>query len=159
MTQKHIITTVVIAVVVGAASFFGGYKLGQSKTPARSGQFMGSGQAGSRTGGAAGANAARRAGGGFTSGQIISKDDKSITVQLPNNGGSKIIFYAASTQINKPLPVDATQLTTGTNVIVTGTANSDGSITAQNIQIRPAGMPGPGGQPGQGQPSSTPSGQ
>jgi len=151
MNNKQIITTIVIAVVVGAAGFFGGYKFAQSKTPAsRAGQFAAAGRTG-----AAGGNAARRAGGGFTSGQIISSDSKSITVQLPNNGGSKIVFYAPSTQINKPTTVDASQLTTGSNVIVTGTANSDGSITAQNIQIRPAGQPGFGG-PGGGQSSTTP---
>ena len=153
MNNKQIITTIVIAVVVGAAGFFGGYKYAQSKTPAsRAGQFAAAGRTG-----AAGAAGARRinAGGGFTSGQIISADSKSITVQLPNNGGSKIVFYAPSTQINKPTTVDASQLTTGSNVIVTGTANSDGSITAQNIQIRPAGQPGFGG-PGGGQSSTTP---
>jgi Domain of unknown function (DUF5666) len=77
------------------------------------------------------------AGGGFAMGQILSKDSDSFTVQLPT-GNSEIVFYSSSTQIIKPTAVSADALTTGTNVMIGGSTNSDGSVTAQTIQIRNA---------------------
>jgi hypothetical protein len=67
------------------------------------------------------------------------------------NGGSQIAVLAPSTQYRKAVDGSATDVTTGSMVTITGTQNSDGSITAQNVQIRTAsstqaGMPGPDGQ-------------
>jgi hypothetical protein len=154
MNKKHIITTIVIAIAVGIGGFFGGMQYQKGKTPAVGGNLTAAqrqqfANGGGRTGGA-------RNFGNFAGGQIISVDSKSITVKAPDNS-TKIVFYSGSTQINKPTTVDASQLTNGENVVVTGTTNSDGSVTAQNIQIRPAGQGLPGQGRGQGQSSSTPS--
>jgi len=143
MNKNTIITAIIVAIVFAGAGFFGGMKYQQRKTPAvvtrapgtfgnfAEGNFAGRG---GRTGGANG-------GAGFASGQILKVDSNSITVQLPNNGGSKIVFYSTSTPIGEMKAGSAADLTTGQNVLVTGTPNSDGSVTAQNIQIRPAMPP------------------
>ncbi len=131
MNKKHIVTLVVVAVVFAGGGFFGGMQYQKSKTPAMSALR---GQGGQFAGGRGMRGSA--AGGGFVGGKIISKDDKSITVQL-QSGGSKIVFYSSSTQISKPAPVQASDLATGQTVIVSGQANADGSVAAQTIQIRP----------------------
>jgi hypothetical protein len=69
-------------------------------------------------------------------GEIISKDDKSITVKL-QDGSSKIVMLSTTTQINKAQTVDATSLVVGETVRVIGNVNADGSVTAQDIQINP----------------------
>ena len=130
------IVHIVILVAVAGASFYGGVLFQKSKTPAgltMRGQGAVAGRFRTGMGGAGGMGA-----GGFVNGQILSADAKNITVQLPNNGGSKIVFLSGSSQIAKSVAGSATDLTVGENVLVTGTANSDGSVTASNIQIRPA---------------------
>ena len=78
-------------------------------------------------------------------GTIIAKDATSITVQLrsvgsstPTTTGTKIVLYDASTQIMKTDTGTTNDLTIGQSVVVGGTANSDGSVTATSIQLRPA---------------------
>ena len=137
MDKKKIITLVVVAVVAGGIGFFGGTKFSQAKAKTAQAAFRG-GAGGAAFAGRRGANSQN--GGGFTGGQIISKDDKSITIKTMD-GGSKIVFLAGSTQISKSVSGTSADLNNGENVVVTGTANSDGSVTAQNIQIRPAMPP------------------
>lgn len=80
-------------------------------------------------------------------GEIISADDKSITVKLPDNS-SKIVLLTDTTIINKSAEGAKEDLKTGEKVALFGTENSDGTVTAQNIQLNPAfrntgtGMPG-----------------
>src|SRR4029077_14482427 len=96
-------------------------------------------------------------GGGFVAGTLVSKDATSVTIQLggPNASstnagatGSKIVLYNGSTQIGKFDTGTSDDLKVGDMVTVQGSTNSDGSITAQMIQIRPAGMGGFGGRGG-----------
>jgi hypothetical protein len=67
-------------------------------------------------------------------GEIILKDQESITIKLMN-GGSKIIFISDSTQVSKNIDTDIEELEVGQNIIVQGTDNSDNSVTAKSIQI------------------------
>jgi len=82
--------------------------------------------------------------GGFTTGQIIAKDATSITVQLISGGpsgtpsGSKIVFLDINTKVTKQVSGTLADLAVGTDVSVTGTPNTDGSISATAVQIRPA---------------------
>lgn len=127
---SKIISGIVILLVVAGGSFYWGtnYGKGQTMTAASSLRANFASRTG-RTG---------VAGAGFTTGTIISKDSSSITLQLSGGtGGSKIIFYSNATQIGKMTTGTGADLTNGTTVSVTGTTNSDGSVTADSIQIRP----------------------
>src|SRR3989339_12106 len=139
----------VVVIAVGAGSFYAGMKYGQSQRASRAGTFTRQFNGNSGPNGAAGADGQRVRinGGGFTIGEILSKDDKSITVKLAD-GGSKIVFYSDSTVVSKSATTTMQDLTVGENVMVSGTTNQDGSISAQMVQIRPAGAP----MPEQGQP-------
>ena len=148
--NKLIAIVIATAVVVGGGAFYGGMKYAQSKVPQgrlsqadfqnlqnfspeerqQRLQELGANAGGFR-GGQRGGNA-----GGFTTGEIISKDDKSVTVKL-RDGGSKIVFLSDSTEITKSAAGTLSDLEVGKNISVNGTANSDGSITAQSIQLRP----------------------
>jgi hypothetical protein len=142
MKNTYIISLVLVALVIGGGSFFGGmqYAKATSGTPGatRNAAFAGRTVAGG----------ARNAG-GFTSGQVVSKDATSITVKL-SNGGSKTVYFSDKTVVSKMATGTMDDVSQDTNVTITGTANSDGSIAATMIQIRPAGMdiPGFGGQAG-----------
>jgi hypothetical protein len=88
-------------------------------------------------------------------GEIISTDETSITVKT-EDGSSKIVLLTGSTSINKAEEVTKTALIKGVRVAVFGTTNTDGSVTAQNVQLNPQlQMRGPG-QTGQGTPAATP---
>ena len=148
--NKLIAIVIATAVVVGGGAFYGGMKYAQSKVPQgrlsqadfqnlqnfspeerqQRLQELGANAGGFR-GGQRGGNA-----GGFTTGEIISKDDKSVTVKL-RDGGSKIVFLSDSTEITKSAAGTLSDLEVGKNISVNGTTNSDGSITAQLIQLRP----------------------
>lgn len=128
MKNTNIIITVLLVAIVGGGAFFAGVKYQQGKQPTAR-QFNGA--AGQRN--VMGAN---RIGFRPVSGEIISSDDKSITVKL-NDGNSKIVFLAGNTNINKAAQATKSDLKVGEKVAVTGQENSDGSVIAQNIQLNP----------------------
>lgn len=76
--------------------------------------------------------------GGFVSGEIVSADATSITVK-DSTGSTKVVYYSGTTTIDKTVTGAAADLTVGLNVTTNGTSNSDGSVAATTIQIRPAG--------------------
>lgn len=142
MNKTNVIAVVVIVAVVGVAAFFGGVKYGRKDQAAGGRQAMMNFQG--RQFGNGGSQAVRNRGGnGFINGEIIKKDDTSITVKLPD-GGSRIIFINASSSVLKSTAGSAADLEAGKAVSINGAANSDGSMTAQMIQLRdrPFGVPG-----------------
>ncbi len=132
MKAQQIVFTIILVLAVGAAAFWGGIEYQKGKTP-----MMGRGaQAGlqgrnggqGRFGGRNGETGAR--------GQVISSNDNGITVKLPD-GSSKIVIISSGTQVGKQQPAAKSDIQNGDTVMVFGTANSDGSINAQSVQINP----------------------
>jgi hypothetical protein len=129
------IIMILLCVVFGAGGFFAGMKYRGGQTSG-GGQFVGrfNGQAGAgRTGGEG-----TRTGLRPISGDIISADNNSITVKLAD-GSSSIVLLTSKTTINKEATASSADLTTGVRVSAFGTANTDGSMTATNVQINPMG--------------------
>ncbi len=141
MEKKYSAYIVVGAVILAVISFYGGEVYAKYKVSSsfRSGQMMGNRQGGF-SGGQQG-NRFRSSMGGFIAGTILSKDAQTITISLPD-GSSKIVLIGESTQVSKFTPGTDNDLTLGTSVMVMGAPNSDGSITAQSVQIRPASSNG-----------------
>ena len=159
------IITAIVGVVLAAAGFGGGMMFQKSKDSLKglSGTALqskitslGLGTSGAQgTGntngartffgtGAPGAGFAGRgrAGGGFVSGDIVSADATSITVK-DATGSTKVVYYTSATTIDKTVTGAASDLVIGQNVTTNGTANSDGSVAATTIQLRPAGSTTP----------------
>lgn len=147
--NNSLIITGVVAVVVATVAFFGGMQYQKSKTPANS-FFANGGQQGNGQGRRFGNGTGGRNGGAVI-GEILSADESSITVKLMD-GSSKIVVVSSSTSINKAASASRSDLKKGERVAVFGTTNSDGSVTAQNIQLNPqmrfgGNGPRPTGQP------------
>jgi len=138
--MKNNITLVAILALLagGAAGFFGGMQYQKSQRP-NYGQFAGAGGFGTR--GGSGVNGMRRNGNGAV-GTILNVDANSMTVKL-NDGSSKIVLLTGTTSINKAATAAASDLTVGETVSAFGTTNTDGSITATNVQINPMVRPTP----------------
>ena len=135
MNKKNIAGVVIIIVIAGAA-FYGGMVYGKSTTPSM-GQFANEQFTGVQNG-ARGVGMRNNPNSGFVVGEIISKDTASTVIKM-QDGSTKIILIASSTQVIKSSSGTINDLKIGTNITITGSSNSDGSVTAQNIQIRPNG--------------------
>jgi len=129
------VVTVVVLLIVAGGAFYGGTVYGKSHPVMRQGAIKNGEIRPNIRSGAGMPNGAN-----FISGDIISKDANSITLKMLSNEGSKIIFYSNTTQISKMASGTTNDLATGVSVSVTGTTNSDGSVTAKSIQIRPTGQ-------------------
>ncbi len=143
MKNTLLIGFIIAIIIVGGGSFYGGMIYGKSQGGAQNSSFSqrqgfgAGGIGGMQRNGSGLAGGGNRMAGGFINGDILAIDDKSITVKSAD-GGSKIIFLSASTQISKFAAGSLSDLVVGQTVIANGTTNTDGSITAQMIQLRPA---------------------
>ena len=121
----------VVAIIIGLGGFYGGMKYQESKIPDFSKNLPGNfeqmrGQMEHRLNGGSGLTTVR--------GEIISIDDSGVTVKLADNSG-KIVILTNSTAIIKSEEGSTEDLSEGIEVMVIGQTNSDGSVTASNIQI------------------------
>jgi len=129
--NKNIIVGVA-GIVLLAGGFYGGVTYTKSARPADFGTSAMNGPM--RNGGMGAGN--MRTSASFITGEVISKDATSITIKMQDNS-TKIILMGSSTQIMKTSSGSIQDLVTNSGVTVTGSANTDGSITAQSVQIRP----------------------
>ncbi len=116
-------------VIIGAGAFFGGMKYQQSKQPSFGNRLAG-------MQGRNGQGSVNRQNFRPVNGEILSSDSKSITVKL-QDGSSKIVLLTDKTLINKADQATVADLKTGEKVAVFGQQNSDGSVTAQSVQLDP----------------------
>lgn len=123
--KNPFLIAVILVMIVGAGAFYGGMKYQQSKMPGLPENFQRLRE-----------QAGQRAAQGLrpVNGTIISQDEESITIKLPDDS-SKIILLTENSTINKTEEGSMEDLPEGIEVMVFGQENSDGSITAQNIQI------------------------
>ena len=135
MNTKIITVMVVSMITIGGGSFFAGTKHQANKESSRSGNFptmVQSGQMRNAQNGGVGTRSEQ--GNSVIAGEILFKDENSITLKLPD-GGSKIVFFSESTTVTKSATGLITDLEINDTVMVSGSANSDGVINAQSIQI------------------------
>ncbi len=129
----------VLSVVVVIGVFYAGMMYARSGTRGQfNGQFPGAQMGMRNVNGRVGMNA-----GGIVFGEIISKNETGVTVKM-QDGSTKITLIDSNAQIMKSSAGSLTDLLVGTTISVTGTTNSDGSVTAQTVQIRPATSTFPG---------------
>jgi hypothetical protein len=152
-----IIMAVVGALIVLAGGFYGGTVYGKQQAQAslpqgfrdRMTQFTPGdelpGAAVQRQFGQAGGGQIAALGGGLM-GQIEEIDGNSLLV-TGFDGQKTSVQATDTTLIEKYASVTVADLQIGEEVVVSGSENEDGSITARSIQVAPAGRFAPGGAP------------
>ncbi|MCL4208415.1 hypothetical protein KJZ63_02150 [Patescibacteria group bacterium] len=143
----NLLLTVSALAVVGATSFYAGTKFQQSRSFSGgfgSGNFAGRmmDSAGNRqfdikrTGGSTqGFQVGGMLGSGRpASGEIIAVDGQSLTIKS-QDGSTKIVLLSDKTTVNKTEAGATSDLKTGESIMVVGTPNQDGSLTAQVINL------------------------
>ena len=151
MKKQNLVIAIVVGVVLITGTFYGGMQYGIKNT-AKSQVMQGSrnsasafagggqrtaGQGGQRAGGTQGGGMSNGGAGDFAAGEIISKDGTSATIKT-RDGGSKIVFFSDKTLVDKSVSGVTGDLSIGQQITVNGKASTDGSVVAQNIQIRPS---------------------
>jgi hypothetical protein len=128
MKNNSTLITIIVALVVGGLAFFGGMQYQLRQRPSFGNRQFGGGPNGQFQG------RGNFQGNRPVNGEIISQDDTSVTVKM-QDGSSKIVILSDKTTINKASVGSKTDLKTGEQITAFGTANSDGSITAQVVSI------------------------
>lgn len=151
--QKHIIITgIACAILFGGIGYSIGLAhgkasvaaLAQSGTGMRNGTYPnGARGVPGMNGSVAGTRGGMRGGEGFISGEVISKDDTSVTVKT-RDGSTRIIFVSQTTEVTRPAKATIADLVLGSQIMAAGKQGTDGTVTATTIQVRQGPPPTPG---------------
>lgn len=132
--NKNIVITAVITLVIGVGAGYLGANALRPATPAQSARGNFSGAAGGNFAGA------RGGAGGMLSGTVAAQDSGSITLNT-RDGSSHVVLVTPSTTVQNSVNGSLNDVFVGSTIVVTGTTNSDGSVSASSIQLRPAAPP------------------
>lgn len=124
--NKKIVTAAAIALIIG---FGAGYLV---HSPAATAPVTGGAM--TRAGGFSGARGG--SGGGFLSGTVAASDSGSITLDT-RDGSSHVVLITPATIVSKSVTGSMSDVSVGSTIIVSGTTNGDGSVSASLIQLRP----------------------
>lgn len=69
-----------------------------------------------------------------TEGEILSVDDKGVTVKLAD-GSSKIVLFSDKTTFATSSTIDKSKIVVGGKVDIVGDPNTDGSVSAASVQL------------------------
>ena len=150
-----IVVAVVVVLAVGGGAFYGGMKLREhqlTQDPTQLFQQMGDGQqsgqmpggtmpSGDQQGNQGGTGQpsgtdnsgnGRQASGGGTTGTVVSVEGDVLTINT--DSGNIQVQTSDTTLIQKFTSVSLSELEEGESIVVSGTTNDDGSITARSIQ-------------------------
>jgi len=133
MKSNHVaimaVVILVIAVVCGGVGYKVGDKMSQVK---RMAQFAGMRQQGGQ--GKMGGGQMMGQGRRHTEGEILSVDDKGVTVKLVD-GSSKIVLFSDKTTFATSSTIDKSKVVVGGKVDIVGDPNTDGSVSAASVQL------------------------
>lgn len=146
--KNPIFLVLTTAVVVGTLAFFSGMQFQKMQTPASN---LNQSAIGQRRFGQNNPNGAPN--NRPLNGIIESVDADSLTIKTAD-GSNKIVLLSDKTIINESVVASKSSLAAGKQVLVTGVANTDGSVTAVNVSLNPMFMGGERRMPNQSQKSA-----
>lgn len=138
MKKGLTISLVTGAIVLAAGGgFWGGVSYEKGKLPGGGRLDFANGAARAEFGNMSGDSATRTratGGPGGASGEITAKTDNSLTIKL-SSGSTETVYYSSSTKVYKDAAATSSDLAVGSKVSVSGTPNSDGSVTAETVRL------------------------
>lgn len=151
---RVLLVMVIVAGLAAGAAFGAGTVFGRTLGPKQAATIITSGQGAAGGAGAAGTNGgAAIAGRGGTIGTVDSLNGDTLTIR-GQDGTPTTVKLDSKTTIHKTVDGTTADLTPGTNVFVTGNKAADGTVTASQISITPAGAsPSPGAGSGTSRPT------
>ncbi|HVW82933.1 MAG TPA: DUF5666 domain-containing protein [Candidatus Paceibacterota bacterium] len=136
--NKNLIVTGAVALIVGAGlGYFGSTAF--AKAPARGAAFAARGSFTASS--SAFARGGNQAAGAVLAGTVAAKDAGSITLDT-RDGSSHVVLLTPATAVEKTVAGSLADIAVGSAVSVTGSTNSDGSLSASAVELRPAGLAG-----------------